>query len=162
MTVSIKCEMLLTVVTVSINCEMLLTVVTVSIKCEMLLSVVSFNCEMLVLWQFQSAVTSYCVMINQLWHVTIVTVPFSCRYDIVTVALSCDRTLMLPVQWNPSRTTTLIYDHPFFTTVFSLTECLRCINVPSPTTTRQTRPTTMAIWILPLTNDHPIGGQHIC
>ena len=66
------------------------------------------------------------------------------------------------IQWNPSRTTTLIYDHPLFTTVFSLTECLRCINVPSPTTTRKTRPTTMAIWILPLTNDHPIGGQDIC
>ena len=52
---------------------------------------------------------------------------------------------IVQLQWNPSRTTTLIYDHPLFTTVFSLTECLRCINVPSPTTTRQTRPTTMAI-----------------
>ena len=49
---------------------------------------------------------------------------------------------------------------PWLTTVFSLTDCLGCINDLSSTTTRQTRPATMAICLLPLTNDHLIGGQH--
>ena len=62
------------------------------------------------------------------------------------------------VQWNSSWTTTLVNDHPLFTTVFSLMDC--SINNPSSTTTRQTRPATMAIWLLPPTNDHPIDGQH--
>ena len=67
--------------------------------------------------------------------------------------------------WNYSRTPCEmtpppppIKDHLLLMTVFPLMDFLCCINDPSSTTTRQTRPATTAIWILPLMNDHPKSG----